>query len=68
MGAALITGASSGRLFKSGIVASSHEVARLGYTAMMNGKAMTIPGFLNKILVQLLNTLIKFVESRRRPS
>jgi len=48
-----IAGNDKSNLFKGG-VASSMDVARHGYRAMMKGKRLAIPGFKNKVGVQAL--------------
>jgi short-subunit dehydrogenase len=39
------------RLFKKQFVMNSEDVAAAGYKALMKGKRLKIPGFLNKITV-----------------
>lgn len=45
-------GTNKSRLFKHAKVATSEEVARYGYTAMMKGQRVAIPGMQNKLMVQ----------------
>ncbi len=44
-------GMSESKLFNTMPLASAEHVARKGYKAMMKGKAMMIPGFLNKLMI-----------------
>ena len=39
-------------LFKGSQIATSNEVAEFGYSSMMEGKTVVIPGLLNNLLVQ----------------
>lgn len=45
---------SATRLFNTGGVASSREVAEAGYEAMKRGRRLVIPGIRNKVLVQAI--------------
>jgi len=45
-------GTSKSRLFKQAKVATSEEVARFAYRAMMKGERVAIPGMQNKLMVQ----------------
>jgi short-subunit dehydrogenase len=44
------------RLFQAGAM-DAHEVARTGYNALMNDKRLSIPGFKNKALAQIIRFL-----------
>jgi uncharacterized protein len=46
------SGTGETRLFKQSVVATAEEVARYGYSAMMSGKRVAIPGMGNKLLMQ----------------
>ena len=45
-------GTRKSRLFRQGLVASSEDVARFGYAAMMKGQRVAVPGIGNKLLIQ----------------
>lgn len=57
----LSAGTGTSPLFKYGGLASSIDVARAGYLAMLAGRAIEIPGLKNKILVQLLRLTPRFL-------
>lgn len=46
------SGTDETRLFKQSVVATAEEVARYGYSAMMSGKRVAVPGMGNKFLMQ----------------
>ena len=46
------SGTTNTRLFKQSIVASAEDVARYGYSAMMRGQRVAVPGLGNKFLIQ----------------
>ncbi len=52
------------RLFKSGFVARPKVVAKSGYRAMMSGRAIAVPGFLNNLMVQMLRVSPRIVSRK----
>lgn len=49
------------RLFKSGSVASSKQVARFGYNSMLAGRTIVVPGLLNNLMIQMLRLSPRFM-------
>jgi short-subunit dehydrogenase len=67
------SGSANTRLFKSGNVADSKTVARLGYRSMLAGRAVAVPGLINNSMVQMLRfsprSLVRKITSlTNRPS
>lgn len=58
---AQVAGMEKSALFSSSPVATSGEVALYGYRAMMAGKAIAVPGFRNRFLVQSLRLSPRFL-------
>jgi uncharacterized protein len=49
------------RLFKSGSVATSKQVARFGYNSMLAGRTIVVPGLLNNLMIQMLRLSPRFM-------
>jgi short-subunit dehydrogenase len=47
-------GMQKSKLFKRNVPMSSKDVAQIGYDGMMKGKAVVVPGLVNKLLIQSL--------------
>ncbi|NVB40516.1 SDR family oxidoreductase [Pseudenhygromyxa sp. WMMC2535] len=47
-----VAGNAKSALFERGVVASSEDVARHAYQAMLRGERMAVPGLINKLLVR----------------
>ncbi|MBX9768756.1 MAG: SDR family oxidoreductase [Bdellovibrionales bacterium] len=58
---AKVAGNDNSRLFKSGNVANSMDVAKVGYDALFAGKALAVSGLLNKILAFSVRLTPRFV-------
>ena len=55
---------SSSRLFNTGLVANSRDVARIGYRAMLAGRPLAVAGLVNRWMVQALRVTPRFVVRR----